>query len=96
MMTNIASAATQVATHLIDTVDRLNGVSMLSLAVTLQPYMKGVQVFLDNSCINQFVASDNIRETEIGSVIFEYAESNRSAHAYSKAIGQLVVLLLTD
>lgn len=85
----------QIATYLIDTASRLYDMSMFSLAVTLQPYMKGVQVFLDNSCIDQFVTSDNIRETEIGQVIFKYIKSNRSTYAYSNAVDQLVMLLMT-
>ena len=32
----------QIATYLIDTASRLDDMSMFSLAVTLQPYMKGV------------------------------------------------------
>lgn len=90
---NVSAAVDEIATYMIDTVDRLNEASMISLAITLQPYLKGVQVFLNNPRIDQFVNAEDIRSTELGSVVFEYVESDHSVTAYMKAIGQLKMLL---
>lgn len=90
---NVSAAIDEIATYMIDSVDQLNEVSMLSLAIILQPYLKGVQVFLNNPRIDQFVNAEDIRSTELGSVVFEYVESDHSVTAYMKAVGQLKMLL---
>lgn len=90
---NVSAAVDEIATYMIDTIDRLNEASMISLAITLQPYLKGVQVFLNNPRIDQFVNAEDIRSTELGSVVFEYVESDQSVTAYMKAVGQLKMLL---
>lgn len=90
---NVSAAVDEIATYMIDTIDRLNEASMISLAITLQPYLKGVQVFLNNPRIDQFVNAEDIRSTELGSVVFEYVESDHSVTAYMKAVGQLKMLL---
>lgn len=90
---NVSAAIDEIATYMIDSVDQLNEASMLSLAIILQPYLKGAQVFLNNPRIDQFVNAEDIRSTELGSVVFEYVESDHSVTAYMKAIGQLKMLL---
>lgn len=90
---NVSAAVDEIASYVIDSADRLNEASMLSLAIILQPYLKGVQVFLNNPRIDQFVNAEDIRSTELGSVVFEYVESDHSVTAYMKAVGQLKMLL---
>lgn len=88
---NVSAAAEKIATYMIDSADRLNEVSMLSLAIILQPYLKGVQVFLNNPWINQFVNAEDIRSTELGSVVFEYVKNLMRFCKYGIAI-QLFIL----
>jgi hypothetical protein len=86
--------AEKIAEHMINIIDNLYMSSIATLGCTLQPFVEGTLVFCDNKYMKDFATSDDLRSTDIGAIIFNYASSTRTPELHANAVSELIKLFL--